>query len=465
VVIFFKKEKRFMNLFKKYSYWVHSGKYTAIQKFSVLGMGIISFMMLTRSLEPAGFGVWGLFLTISGMTEVARTALLKNGFIRFMNQTPESEHGKLQSASFILSLWVSVALAILFFALAGAASKWLNAGPLATMLRWYALTVLLTVFFSQAEMLLNAKMDFRGVCWIYVIRQGLLVGLIGIYILGRWTISLELLAIFYLVSVMAGGLAGIWFCRPYMKWDFKGYRPWIGKLWHFGKYVFGTNVSSLLFRGTDNFVTSRFFGTAVSGYYNACLRISNLVDLPSQVLGDLLFPKAAKFNSTDKSSVKYIYERTVGAIMLFSMPVLIILMLFPTQILHLLAGPKFEIAAPVLRITAVFGFTLPFLKQFGTIMDATGHPEINCVVNMSAFLINVVNNLIGVHFFGVIGAAMGTATTYFIICFVTQVILHRKFGIQFLNVFRNVFLLYREIFSAGSRIFLKDKTGDKITSL
>jgi hypothetical protein len=131
MVIFFENEKRFMNLFKKYSYWVHSGKYTAIQKFSVLGMGIVSFMLLTRSLEPAGFGVWGLFLTISGITEAARTALLRNGFIRFMHQTPESEHGKLQSASFMLSLWVSAGLAVLFFALAGAASMWLNAADCA----------------------------------------------------------------------------------------------------------------------------------------------------------------------------------------------------------------------------------------------------------------------------------------------------------------------------------------------
>jgi len=454
-----------MNLFKKYSYWVDSGKYTAIQKFSVLGMGIVSFMMLTRSLEPKGFGVWGLFLTISGITEAARTALLRNGFIRFMHQTPESEHGKLQSASLLLSLWVSGSLAVLFFALAGAASAWLHAGPLAVMLRWYALTVLLTVLFSQAEMLLNAKMDFRGVCWIFVIRQGLLVGFIGIYMIARWTISLELLAFFYLISVMAGGVAGIWFCRSYTQLDFKGYRPWIGKLWQFGKFVFGTNISSLLFRSTDQFITSRFYGTAVSGYYNACLRISNLVDMPSQVLGDLLFPKAAKYNATDKGTVKHMYERTVGAIMMFSMPALLIVMLFPTTILHLLAGSKFDVAAPVLRITALFGFTLPLLKQFGTIMDATGHPQTNCWVNVTAFCINIVNNLIGVHFFGVIGAAMGTATTYFIICVVTQVILYRKFGIQFLGVFRNAFSLYAEIFSAGSRIFLKNKEDHKITSL
>jgi lipopolysaccharide exporter len=443
-----------MSIFKKYSYWVHSGKYTAIQKFSVLAMGIVSFMMLARILGPSGFGVWGLFLVISSITEAARTALIKNGFIRFMHQTPESEHGKLQSASLMLSLAVSVALSVFFLLLAGPLAVWLKAPPLATMMRWYALTVLFTVLFSQEEMLLNAKMDFRGICWIYCIRQGFLLCAIGVYMIGKWQISPEALSIFYMFSVLTGGLAGVLFCRPYVKWDFKLYQPWVGKLWHFGKFVFGTNISALLFRSTDNFITSNMYGTVVSAYYNACLRIGNLVDIPSQVLGDLLFPKAAKYNSTDKAAIKRIYERTVGAILIFSLPALLVLLVIPNLILHVLMGPKFVIAAPILRITAFFGFTLPFLKQFGTIMDATGHPATNCKVMVIALGIDIAANLTGIHFFGIIGAAIGTATTYFIICIVMQVILYRKFGVEFLNVFKNTFSLYGEILSSG-KLFLK----------
>src|ERR1700742_4608327 len=99
-----------MSIFKKYSYWVKSGKYTAIQQFSVLGMGIISFMLLARVLGPAEYGVWGLFITISSITETARTALIKNAFIRFMHQTKEEEHGRLQTAAFALSLSISIVL-------------------------------------------------------------------------------------------------------------------------------------------------------------------------------------------------------------------------------------------------------------------------------------------------------------------------------------------------------------------
>jgi O-antigen/teichoic acid export membrane protein len=142
------------------------------------------------------------------------------------------------------------------------------------------------------------------------------------------------------------------------------------------------------------------------------------------------------------------YEKSVGAILIFSLPALIVLIIMPTLILQILAGNQYIIAAPILRITAFFGFTLPFLKQFGTIMDATGHPDINFRVMFLALCINIVANLTGVHFFGIIGAAFGTAFTYAVIFVVTQVILYKRYNIQLLNVFKNTFSFYGEIIAS-----------------
>ncbi|WP_431214315.1 lipopolysaccharide biosynthesis protein [Puia sp. P3] len=149
-----------MSIFKKYAYWINSGKYTAIQKFSVLGMGIVSFMLLTRNLSKTGYGVWGLFLTISSITETARTALIKNAFIRYMHQTPEAEHGRLQSAALVLSLSISTVLAVLFLGAAIPAASWLKAPDLAAMLQWYALTLMLTAFFRNGRCFSMPKWTF-----------------------------------------------------------------------------------------------------------------------------------------------------------------------------------------------------------------------------------------------------------------------------------------------------------------
>jgi lipopolysaccharide exporter len=209
-----------------------------------------------------------------------------------------------------------------------------------------------------------------------------------------------------------------------------------------------------LFRSTDNFLTSAYISTAVSAFYNACTRISNMVDIPSQVLADVAFTKATQLDSSNTKEIKNMYEKTVGAILTFSFPALIFLLVFPSFVLQILAGSTFMAAAPILRITAFFGFILPFLKQYGTIMDATGHPHINFRTNLMALIFNVIFNIIGIHFLGFIGAACGTACTYFVIFIITQRILYKKFGISFLQVFRNTFDFYLRLFRIAKQYTL-----------
>lgn len=434
-----------MSIFQKYKYWLNSGKYTTIQKIAVLGFGIVSFMFLARMLSKDGFGVWGLFILISSITETARTALLRNAFIRFTHQYEEEHHAHLQSAAFTMSLLLSIVLAILSLSLSVPVSKLLNAPDLAPILQLYAATLVISVLFSHSEIVLSANMDFRGICWMYCLRQGMMFVPIAVYFLGKIQLTPVMLGTYYLLAVTVAGTVGYFMAKRYLKWHFAGNREWVVRLWHFGKYVFGNNIFSQLFRSTDNFITASRFLPAVSALYNACLRISNLVDMPSAVLADILFPKMAKFNATDKSSVRYMYERAVAATLIFSIPALLFLLIFPSFILRLLAGEGFVSAAPILRVTAFFGFILPFLKQFGTVMDGTGDPRTNFRVMAFGFVVNVGINYAFVVQFGVIGAAFGTATTYLILFAVTQYLLHKRFGITIWNVFKYTIQFYKEI--------------------
>jgi lipopolysaccharide exporter len=437
-----------VSIVKKYSYWVNSGKYTAIWKFSTLFMNVITFMMLARILGPSEFGVWGIFTLISSIVEMARTALIRNAYIRFSNQSTEEEQPGLQWAAFIINLAISAGLGIIFLLSGYPVIHWLNSPALAVILQWYALSIILSAVFAHFEMILNAKLNFQGVCWMYVVRQVPLLLIAGISFIFNYKLSPTELSLMYLLSVLAGIGIGYKYVFPFLYRRFSSGKKWYLPIYHFGKHVFGTNISAQLFRGTDNFLTFKFLGAATSAYYSACLRIGNLVDLPSQVFGDLLFPKVAKVNDSDTSSVKYMYERTVGAILVFSIPALTILLLFPSSILYILAGKEFVVAAPILRITAFFGFVLPFVKQFGTVMDATGNPHINFRVMLMAFIVNIFTNLLGIHYLGVQGAAIGTCTTYLLLFMFIHILLKRKFGIKWTNTFVNCFQLYEELFRA-----------------
>jgi O-antigen/teichoic acid export membrane protein len=410
-------------------------------------IAIISFMLLARMLGPGGYGVWGLFMIIAAVTETARNALIRNAFIWFSNQNDESQQKSLQAGTFVLSSYLSAGLAIAYLLLAIPIAEALNAPELAIMLQVYSLSLVVTILFSHVETVLNARMDFRGICWMNCVRQVVLLTCILIYYFTRMQVTPLLLSLFYLGSVLSGSLIGLRLAAPYLYWDFRGYKEWIPRLWKFGRYVFGNNIFSQLFRGTDVVITSILFGPAISAYYNASQRISNLVDLPSAVLADIMFPKVARFNANDKASVRNMYEKAVGATMTFSIPALLILLLFPETILHILAGEQFIYAANILRVTAFFGFILPFLKQFGTVIDGTGSPHVNFRLMLFGFVINIFIILLFTHFWGVIGTAIGTATTYFILFVVSQVILNRRFGVSIISIFRNIGLFYQEMFS------------------
>jgi lipopolysaccharide exporter len=163
-------------------------------------------------------------------------------------------------------------------------------------------------------------------------------------------------------------------------------------------------------------------------------------------LADVAFIKAARIDNTNRTQVKHMYEKTTGAIMVFSLPALLFILCFPELVLQILAGKDFVKAAPILRVTAFFGFILPFLKQYGTIMDATGFPHVNFRTNLLAVFLNVTFNYIGLKTFGYLGAALGTLLTYLCIFLTTQRILYKKFGVTVWQVFVNTFSFYIVLF-------------------
>ncbi len=454
-----------MSILKRYGYWIHSTKFTALTKFSNLFVNLLSFILLTRILTPApaAFGVWALFTTIFATVETARISFMRNAFIRHVNQADDTEHQNLQAAAFVISIFISVFLAACFIVLAPVVRDGLNAPGLDIMLRWCALTILISTISSQCEMSLTAKSNFRAVSFMHLFRQLSFLAVISFYWIAGLKLTPTSLSIYHLLSIALSTFVALNQAKSILKLSFKNYRMWMPKLWHYGKYIFGTNIAAQAFRSIDTFLSAALFSPSISALYSAGNRISNLIDMPSQVLADVAFNKASRMDNNDRTAVRNMYEKTTGAILIFSLPALLIILFFPELVLRVLVGKAFLDAVPILRITAFFGFVLPFLKQYGTIMDATGFPQINFRTNLLAFVLNFVFCYIGLTMFGYLGAAIGTALTYTCIFFTTQWILHKKFGIQvwmaFVNMGRFYGILYNAAKEHGLRFFSLRKAG------
>lgn len=431
---------------QRYSYWLKSGIYSGMQKFSMLIFGVGSVLLLTRALSIDEMGVWSLFLVFTGTIETIRQSLIKNSVIKYLNSHSKEEHVFINSAALCLNMAITLFIGLILVLFAGPMSHALKAPALAEVLYIFLPGLLLLIPFSHFEWVQNANADFKGIFWSYMSRQGLSFGLILVHFFSGHPVTLTALILYFNIGLLAGTFVSGFFAWRFLERTFVPDKQWLKKLWHFGKFTFGTNVSATIFRNTDQVLVSMMFSTTGVALYSVCIRISNLVDLPSQVLGDILFPKSAQvMDEGNRERVRYYYEKAVGVVLAICIPGSILIMLFPKFVIGIIAGEQYKDAAYLLQLTMVYGLFLPFIKQFGTIMDSTGTPQLNFAVLTIVAVINIGICTLFVHQFGLPGAPLGTMLSYLICFIITQTILYRRFGAGIGNIFRHMIGFYPDM--------------------
>lgn len=438
-----------------YSYWLKSGIYSGLQKAAVLLFGIGSVLLLTRFLTKEQMGVWNLFLMITGIIEICRQSLVKNAVIKYINGHPAESHRHIEGAALglnvVITLLTGIVLAVAIVPLAGV----LQAPDLDLVVWFFLPGLLLLIPFSHFEWMQNANADFKGIFWAYTCRQGTAFGLIVAHLVFQGPIGLLDLVLYFNAGIVVGTVAGWFFARKFISGAVKFHAEWMGRLWQFGRFVFATNISSSIFRNTDQFIVSSLISAPAVAMYGVCLRVSNLVDMPSQVLGDILFPRSAKMmEGGNLAGVRYYYEKAVGSILAIAVPASIVILLLPRLVIGIIAGAAYMEAATLLQLTILYGLFLPFIKQFGTIMDSIGKPKMNFYVITTTALLNIPICYGFTKAFGLHGAAYGMMTSYFICFLITQVYLRKTLGTNFLRTIGYSVRFYPEMYQVLRQRFI-----------
>jgi len=431
----------------KYSRWIHMGFFSGLQKLSVPLSGLFITMILAHeALSKQEMGVWAIFMSITAIIELIRQGLVKTALIKFINHSDKREHKFVVGAAFLLNAFVTFITALLMLIFTPYLAGFLKAPQLEQMLYLLQAGMLLMIPFSHFEWIMYSKAIFKGVFWTYFFRQGITLTLVFIVFIINKRVSLNSLVIIYNIGLLVGILVSYRYVKYLLINSFVFSMKWILKLFQFGKYVFASGISTLVFRSADQMMLSPILGTTIfNASQNIAMRFINLTDLPSQTLGDILFPKSSESkNSNNPAIIKYYYEKTVGASLCIVLPLVIFVLLFPKAIIFILAGPQYYDAIPYLQLISLTGITLSFLKQYGVIMDSTGRPLTNFITTTIIAVINVVILYFFIKYFHFIGAGYALVISHLIGFFITQFLLFKLFNINFLNAFKYAFKFYPE---------------------
>jgi O-antigen/teichoic acid export membrane protein len=427
----------------KNSYWLKSGFYSMGYRLAVLIFGFGSFYFLIRYFTKAEFGAWALFISITTIIEMSRNGLIQNAVIKLIHNSDPNDVGKIVLSSFIINIAYS---ALIYGALAGFSgviSDMFHIADIGPMFVYYGITILLLIPFSQFNYIQQSKFSFSGIFWSTVFRQGsFFLAVLTICVLD---IKITLIDLVLIQSgcTFLGLICAYFSARKYIQITFEWDGAIIKKVLGFGKYVMGTNISSLVFKTVDQFSVGYFLNTNIVALYNSAIRVSNLIEYPSTSVAEVVYPQSAfRTSSEGDHAAKTLYEKSVGLTLALTLPVVIGTVILADYIIFIIAGPDYHEAANILRVTILYGIFTPFSRQFGTVMDSSGRPNLNFILNFSSVFVNIASNYFFIQQYGMLGAAFGTLFSNILMFIAGNIMLRRIFKIELQQVFYYMFFYY-----------------------
>ncbi len=419
-------------------------------------------VLLYRAIpSQADFGVWVLFLGIVSVIEVGRIGLLQNALVKFLSVDNQGEEaGKITTASIVLNVILTLLIVLVCLALSPLAAATFDAPILTKLFRIYCLTTVALIPFYQCNYIQQANLDFKGIFWGNVVKGGVLFGFILYQFIERSPINLEHLAITQVVAAVLASIVSWMFARKYAIFSRKIDWSWVEKLLGYGIFVFGTNISTQLYKTVDKLLLGSLGGTAMVAVYDAAIRITNLTDVPTASMASMLFPQSSRRFQEGNGAVKQLYEKAVGAILAFMVPCIIAVLILADWLILLTAGKTYSDAANILRITILFGLFLPYAVQFGTVLDSIGKPRVNFFYTLFSLALTALLNWLMIPKMGAMGAAIGTLTAYGITFAFMQFYLHKTLKINFLNPFIHMVDFYGKLWN-----FAKQKINGEKSNL
>lgn len=432
----------------KKNYWIQSGLLSLFQNLFNVAFGFGGFYFLVRVLDKDQYGAYVLFLATVSIIELTRNGLLQNAMIKYIAGAKDEERQTIISTSLLINLGITAVLSIIILVLGPILSRIWDTPEITKILYLYIIAFFISgiqMFFNSIE---QAYLNFKGLFYCSFINQIITFTYILVCYVAKIEITLTNLVLLTIIGVLVSTIPAWYYAKEHLSFpSFKLNVYWMKKMMNYGKYAMGTSVNALLSSTIDQMMLGALLSPAAAGRFNIALRISNLANIPSNAMATIVFPQGSKRAETEgATALKYLYEKSVGSILAILIPALLFIYIFADPIILFVASDKYSDAIPLLKITLLYSFFIPFSRQTGTILESVGKTKLNFYLVLFTGIFNVALNFSFISKWGVMGAAYATLVTNFVFFGVSQYFNHKLFNISLVNPWIYAFQFYPEIF-------------------
>lgn len=228
------------------------------------------------------------------------------------------------------------------------------------------------------------------------------------------------------------------YLRPLLKLIKDAFHRWrlnlsvAKELTRYGFYAL-LGTSGLLFWGKiDTLMIAFFKGVEAVALYEIALPLVALLTFLVKPLKVFLFPHASHLSHSGKQKIiKEILQVIYSLGLFIFLPLALLFVLFPQEIIQVLFGVQYLGAQNVLRILSVGYFFGAFFGINRSIIGGIGLVKQDGIILFAGGILNIGLNILLIPVYGIEGSAVGTAIGFMFMFFLHIFLLKKKLALNF----------------------------------
>jgi len=210
----------------------------------------------------------------------------------------------------------------------------------------------------------------------------------------------------------------------------------ISNLINITKWMFFVRLIEGIANRIDVLMIRYYLSDAQVGLYYAAYKILAIFFVVSSSISVVLLPYISIWYSNNPKSLKRVALKIINYSSFAAFPIFVLFFINSDLIISIIYNNEFSYSAEVLKYILPTGL-------FAILMSATGHLIMNYInvkflglVSILAFISNVILNLIFIPKYGILGAAVATSASYFLMClfYWTKIYFHIKEKVKFVDL-------------------------------
>lgn len=388
--------------------------------------------ILSRYLAVSDFGSVALGMTIITIITTLTLVGMKPGLTRFIPrmETP-AERRDIVYSGLLIGLGVTTFSAIVLYALAPILTVRLFEGSnLTAVLRMLAISI---PFFAFVRLTVGIMQGYERIVPKVAIRQITLpiIRLASITIVSVLGLGAVAAAGAYVASFLVASIVGLAYLAREV--DLRAnapFSPRIRELFSFSVPLALSGAVSMTLSDFDTLMLGAFKASSTVGIYEIAFTLGNLFTIFVSSIGVIFIPMMSRYHSNgDIAKMQSTYTLSNKWTLTATLPVLLIAVSYPEQIISMTFGIKYTTGATTFVLLAAGFSTHAVLGPNGGILNSIGATKTVLYANAVTAAVNLVLNFSLIPRYGIFGAATATVVSYLLLNAFYQVMIYRKTGI------------------------------------